>query len=72
MTRDEWLRAFASAAGVAVPTSEDVDRLLRLAGVAAHASERAAAPLACWITAAAGLPPADALALAGSIQPEDA
>ena len=34
----EWCRAFAGAAGVEPPTEQEVDDLLALAGVAAHAS----------------------------------
>jgi hypothetical protein len=49
MTRDEWIAAFADEAGVERPTAEQIRELLSLAGVAAHASERTAAPIACWI-----------------------
>jgi hypothetical protein len=69
MTGDEWLSAFAAAAGVEVPTAGEIDALLDLAGVAAHASERTAAPITCWIAAVAGLTPADALALGESLAP---
>lgn len=31
------------------PSVEEIRELLDLAGTAAHASERTAAPLACWI-----------------------
>ncbi len=34
-----------------------------LAGEAAHAYERIAAPVACWLAARAGLSPAEALAV---------
>lgn len=67
MNRDEWLAGFAAAAGVPVPTEAEIEALLALAGVAAHASERTAAPVACWIAATAGLSPADALALASTV-----
>ena len=69
MTRDEWLAAFAAAAGAPVPSADDIDALLELAGIGAHASERTAAPITCWIAATAGLTPADALALAESLTP---
>ena len=72
MTRQEWLDAFASAAGVAVPAEGEIEALLELAGVAAHASERTAAPITCWIAANAGLAPAAALALAESMRPTPA
>lgn len=55
MTRDEWIAAFAREAGVERPSSQEVRELLELASVAAHASERTAAPLACWIAGRAGL-----------------
>jgi Domain of unknown function (DUF6457) len=67
MTADEWLAGFAAAAGVEAPTADEVDTLLDLAGLAAHASERTAAPITCWIAATAGLSPTDALALAESL-----
>jgi hypothetical protein len=49
MTRDEWIEHFAAQVGVPAPKAEEVDSLLELAATAAHASERTAAPLACWI-----------------------
>ena len=49
MTRDEWIAAFARAAGVPRPSPEEIRDLLDLAGTAAHASERTAAPLACFL-----------------------
>jgi hypothetical protein len=49
MTRDEWIAAFAREAGVPRPSPEEIRELLELAGSAAHASERTAAPLACWV-----------------------
>jgi hypothetical protein len=49
MTRDQWIERFAEQAQTAAPSSEEIEALLALAGVAAHASERTAAPLACWI-----------------------
>jgi hypothetical protein len=55
MTRDEWIAAFAERAGVPGPTVEETRALLELAGTAAHASERTAAPLACWIAGRSGL-----------------
>jgi hypothetical protein len=49
VTRDEWIAAFAAEAGVERPSVQEIRELLDLAGLAAHASERTAAPLACWI-----------------------
>jgi hypothetical protein len=55
VTRDEWITAFACEAGVERPSPEEVRELLELAGTAAHASERTAAPLACWIAGRSGI-----------------
>ena len=63
-TRDEWIAAFAARLGVDPPDDATVEQLLDLAGEAAHASERTAAPVACWLIGRAGLPPGDALSLA--------
>jgi Domain of unknown function (DUF6457) len=67
MTSDEWITAYATATGVVAPSQHDIEVLLQVAGVAAHASERTAAPVACWIAASAGISPADALVIAESI-----
>jgi hypothetical protein len=67
VTRDEWVAAFAAAAGVTPPTPDELDSLLELAGVAAHASERTAAPITCWLAAVGGLSPSAALDLASSL-----
>lgn len=72
MTAREWIRQFAAAVGTEEPGDVDVERILALAGVAAHASERTAAPLACWLAAAAGLSPAAALELARRVGPAPA
>ena len=49
MKRDEWIAAFALQAGAPSPSAQEVRALLDLAATAAHASERTAAPLACWV-----------------------
>jgi len=53
-----WLAAYAERLGVAPPTDAEFDAILELAAVAAHASERVAAPVACWLAGRAGLDPA--------------
>jgi hypothetical protein len=63
----EWCRRFAAAAGVDPPTAEEVDDLLALAAMAAHASARQAAPITCWLAAKGGLSLGDALAAAQAI-----
>ena len=50
-----WIEQFAAALGVAAPDEATIDALLALAGTAAHASERIAAPIACFLVATAGI-----------------
>ena len=64
MTAREWIDSFAAAIGAEPPDDATVTQLLDLAGVAAHASERTAAPIACWLAGRAGLDPAAALDIA--------
>jgi hypothetical protein len=54
VTRDEWIAAFAAELGVEPPSPDQVEKLLALAGTAAHSSERTAAPLACWVAGCSG------------------
>jgi hypothetical protein len=70
VTRDEWISEFASRAGVDAPSVEEIRSLLDLAGRAAHASERTAAPLACWIAGRAGIPLPVLLEIAGELGPQ--
>ena len=60
----DWVASFAGLLGVAPPTPTESDALLELAAVAAHASERIAAPLACWLAGRTGMDPAKALEVA--------
>ena len=46
------------------PSEVEVEHLLELAGVAAHASERTAAPVSCWLAATADLSLQEALSAA--------
>jgi hypothetical protein len=59
-----WIDRYAAALGVSSLSQAEVDALLDLAGTAAHASERMAAPLSCWLAGRSGLSPAEALAAA--------
>jgi hypothetical protein len=54
MTADEWIEAFARELGTEPPSEATVGALLDLAATAAHASERIAAPIACYIAGALG------------------
>jgi hypothetical protein len=64
MTGEMWLQAFATELGVPGPTEQETKDLLALASTSAHASERLAAPLSCWLAARAGITAAEALAVA--------
>lgn len=55
MNAEEWTAAFAVALEAEPPSPEEIDRVLKLAAVAAHSSERIAAPVACWIAGRRGL-----------------
>ena len=61
MNAREWIQAYAERLGTEPPTSAEWSALLDLAAEAAHSSERVAAPIACWVSAKAGLDPGRAL-----------
>ena len=67
MNAREWIDEFAGRLGVEPPTADEFSALLDLAGEAAHASERVAAPVACWVAANAGVSPEEALVKAREI-----
>jgi hypothetical protein len=69
MTAEEWVRTFAEQAGAPAPTQDQIDEILRLAAVAAHSSERIAAPIACWIAGTTGRPLAELRELAEGLGP---
>jgi Domain of unknown function (DUF6457) len=54
MTAQEWISAFARELGAEPPGDDEFNAILDLAAVAAHDSERVAAPVACWIGGASG------------------
>ena len=60
MNPEDWIAAFAETLGVEPPDPTTVETLLDLAGTAAHASERTAAPIACYLVGLSGALPAAA------------
>jgi hypothetical protein len=64
MNANEWLAAFAERLGAEPPTQDEFKLILDLAAEAAHASERVAAPAACWVSARAGRSLEESLAVA--------
>lgn len=63
----DWLAAYAEKLGMEAPTPEELEAVLDLAGEAAHASERIAAPVACWLAAKAGVGLPEAMRLAREV-----
>ncbi len=70
-TARDWIDAYAARIGVDAPDDATVEALLDLAGVAAHASERTAAPITCWLAARAGLDVTAARAVADELAAGD-
>jgi len=64
MNAREWLAAYAEKLGTTPPSTEEYKLILDVAAEAAHASERVAAPAACWVAARAGVGLEDALRVA--------
>ena len=54
MNAREWIDAFSAELGAEPPTADEFKAVLDLAAVAAHSSERIAAPVACWVGGRAG------------------
>jgi Domain of unknown function (DUF6457) len=71
MTVEEWLSTFADEIGVAAPTKDEMDDILRLAAIAAHATERIAAPIACWLAGSSGRTLSEAIDVAEGIGVSD-
>jgi len=72
MTAEEWIESFAAELGSTAPTETEIGKLLKLAAVAAHSSERIAAPLACWIAGREGLDLDEAVAISERLGGEGA
>jgi hypothetical protein len=68
MNANEWLAAFAERLGTEPPTTEEFKRILDLSGVAAHSSERVAAPASTWVAARAGVDLDEAIRIAREIE----
>jgi len=75
MNAREWIDDFAAQIGTDPPTNEEIKQILDLAAVAAHSSERIAAPIACWLGGRTGASleelQAAAERIGGSSDPDD-
>jgi hypothetical protein len=67
MDAQEWISTFAARLGLEPIAQADIDALLDLASVAAHTSERLAAPLTCYLVGRAGITPTEAKTIADDI-----
>jgi hypothetical protein len=66
----EWVARFAAALGATAPTDAEYEALLALAGTAAHASARTAAPVSCWVAGRAGVSVEEARRVAETVTSE--
>lgn len=67
MNANDWLAAYAEKLGIAAPTKDELKAVLDLAGVAAHSSQRIAAPVATWMAGKAGKDLDEAMRLAQQV-----
>lgn len=72
MNAKQWIDAYAERLETEPPSAEEMKAILDLAAEAAHASERIAAPVACWLAARAGRSLEEALELAREVAPGEA
>jgi hypothetical protein len=72
MDAKEWIEGFARELEVAPPTEKEFEEILDLAAIAAHASERIAAPVACWIGGRVGRPLDELIAAAKRVAGDEA
>jgi hypothetical protein len=64
MKAKDWIDAYAEQLATDPPTARELKAILDLAAEAAHASERIAAPVACWLSARSGRSLDESLAIA--------
>ncbi|HEY6523700.1 MAG TPA: DUF6457 domain-containing protein [Solirubrobacteraceae bacterium] len=67
MNASDWLADYAERLGVPAPTKDELTAVLDLAGVAAHGSQRIAAPVAAWMAGKAGIDLSEAMRLAEQV-----
>ena len=69
MKPEEWVQQFATELGAEAPSEEEFNAILDLAAVAAHSSERTAAPVAAWLAGRSGRSLAEVQEIAERIGP---
>jgi hypothetical protein len=65
---NDWVQEFAAAVGLDSVSQQEIDKLLEIAGISAHSSERTAAPLTCWLIGRSGKSVDDALEIARTLE----
>ena len=71
MNARDWLDEYAEKLGLGRLSTEDFKAVLDLAAEAAHASDRVAAPTACWLAGKAGVGLDEAIELARQVLETD-
>jgi Domain of unknown function (DUF6457) len=71
VNQDDWIAAFAAELDVEPPGDATAAALLEVARLAAHGSERTAAPIACYLVGIAGIDAEAAIGLAAEIAPRE-
>ena len=72
MDANTWLESYAEKLGVPAPTNDELNAVLDLAAVAAHSSQRIAAPVAAWMAGKAGVDLDEATRLAEAVPSDPA
>jgi hypothetical protein len=67
MDAKRFVAELAARLGIEAPSASEIDELLAAAGVAAHGSERIAAPLSTYLIGKSGLTPKEGLSLVKSL-----
>ena len=68
VSAEQWIEGFAHEIGATAPSPKEFGAILKLAATAAHASERTAAPVACWLAGASGRPLEEMQELAARVE----
>jgi hypothetical protein len=71
MHAKQWIAAYAEQLGTEPPSAAELRAILDIAAEAAHASERIAAPVACWLSAKADRSLEESLRLAREVAPAE-
>ena len=67
MKPEEWVQGFAEKLDLPAPSEDEFNAILDLAAVAAHSSERTAAPVAAWLAGRSGRSLAEVQAFADEV-----